>query len=251
MTWSHRQYKRPGWRQLGAILVLTLFCVAPASAQGQNAVVRSDPPVLEISAGETATLTVLLAGAQDVYGIDVRAAFDPQLVEVVDADPAREGAQFTPGAFPQPDFVARNVADNQAGTLRYAITQINPTEPASGTGVLFTVQLRAKAAGGEAPFTIGPLEMADRTGQLLDVQAESSVIRVVPAEQATPTQAPAAAVIESTPAPTPAAAGPTATPTPAAAGAQPESLAVLLAVLALAALIAMLWFVIARRRNAR
>jgi len=239
------------WPRLGAILGLVLLTVLPAAAAGQNAVVRSDPAQLEVNAGQIATLSVVLADAQNVYGIDVSATFDPQLVEVVDADPAKDGIQATPGAFPKPDFVARNVADNQAGTLRYAITQINPTEPASGTGVLFTVQLQAKAAGGEAPFTIGPLEMADRTGQLLDVQAESSVIRVVPAEQATPTQAPAAAVTESTPAPTPAAAGPTATPTPAAAAAQPESLAVLLAILALAALIAVLWFVIARRRNAR
>ena len=79
-----------------------------------------------------------------------------KLVEVVDADPAREGVQFTPGTFPQPDFVARNVADNEAGTLRYVITQVHPTEPASGDGVLFTVQFRAQADSGEGTFTLGP-----------------------------------------------------------------------------------------------
>ena len=128
--------------------------VLPAAAQDQPAIVRSDPAVLEIAPGEMATLTVVLAGAQEVYGIDVRATFDPQLVEVVDADPAREGVQFKAGSFPQPDFLVRNEADNQAGTLHYAITQVNPTEPASGDGVLFTVQLRALADSGEGAFTI-------------------------------------------------------------------------------------------------
>lgn len=218
--------------------------VLPVAAQDQPAIVRSDPAVLEIAPGEVATLTVVLTGARDVYGIDLRAVFDPQLVEVIDADPAREGAQFSPGTFPQPDFLVRNVADNQAGTLHYAIAQVNPTEPASGDGVLFTVQLRALAESGEGAFTIGPVEMADRTGVILDVQMESGLIRITPTGQ-TPTDQPATVApnADGNQAATPSASAPE---TPAAAA----SSLPLLAVLALVAVVAIVIVVLARRRAA-
>jgi hypothetical protein len=158
-----------------------LLSVLPAAAAGQNAIVRSDPAQLEVNAGQIATLSVVLAYAQNVYGIDVSATFDPQLVEVVDADSAKAGIQATPGAFPKPDFVARNVADNQAGTLRYAVTQVNPTEPVSGSGVIFTVQFRAKAPSGQSAFTISSVDLTDLDGIALGVQPESGMIRIVPA----------------------------------------------------------------------
>lgn len=202
------QYKRlhwPGFALITGVLVLSFL---PVAAEGQNATVRSDPVQLEVSAGQTATLTVMLADAQSVYGIDVSASFDPQLVEVVDTDPAKDGVQMMPGTFPQPDFVARNVADNQAGTLRYAITQVHPTEAVTGSGPIFSVQFRAKASGGQAPFTITSVEMTDRDGIALDVQSENGVIRVLSTGQTVlPTSIPTATL----PAPTATDVPPTAT----------------------------------------
>lgn len=245
-SFAYLSAKRTGWRQLCALLLLTLFCAVPASAQNQIAAVRSDPPVLEISPGETATLTVVIDDAQDLYGIDVRASFDPQLLEVVDADPAMDGVQMMAGELPQPDFVARNVADNDAGTLRYAVTQVNPTEPANGSGIVYSVQLRAKASAGESAFTIGLVEMADRTGQLLEVQPQSGVIRITPAEQATaiaPTDTPEPA----TPVAESATAMPAETPVPVATTPKPVSPIVPIAALALLVLIGVIVFIVVRR----
>ena len=70
-----------GRLHIGAILLLMLFCVVPISAQGHEAVVRPDPPVIEVAVGQTATVKFVLADAQNAYGIDVRATFDPQAVE--------------------------------------------------------------------------------------------------------------------------------------------------------------------------
>jgi hypothetical protein len=206
-----RSMSETGWRQVAVILFLALLSALPASAQGQTAVVRSDPVVLEVSPGQVATLTIILANAQDVYGIDVRATFDPQIVEVVDADPARDGVQLTPGTFPQPDFVARNSADNAAGTLRYALTQVNPTAPATGTGVVFTVSFRGKTPG-EATLALGPVEMADRRGQALPVTAEAGTIKVIAAEA--PTVIAAASPVSPVPATTEVAPASSATSVP-------------------------------------
>lgn len=208
---------------LGAILGLLLLASLPAAgAQDQAAVVRSDPALLEIGGGQTVTLNVVLAGAQEVYGIDVRATFDPQLVEVVDADPARAGVQFSPGTFPQPDFLVRNEADNQAGALHYAITQVNPTEPVNGAGVVFSVQLRAKGASGEGSFTISAVDLTDRDGALLAVQPESSVIRITSAGAVTPIALPTATNLPAaSPTDPPQAVAPTPSNSPVPASAAP------------------------------
>lgn len=183
MKRSTRKLNNLAWSRLAAFLLVMLVCAIPVSAQGQTATVRGDPGDLEIRSGEVVTLTIVLVEAEDVYGIDVRATFDPQMIEVVDADPAKDGVQLAPGAFPQPDFVARNIADNQAGTLRYVVTQVNPTEPASGTGIVFIAQIRGKAPGGTV-LTLGPVEMADRVGQLLPVAVQEVSIRIAAEEEA-------------------------------------------------------------------
>ena len=65
--------------------------------------------------------------------------------------------------------------------MRYALTQVNPTAPATGAGVVFTVSLRGKTPG-ETTLALGPVEMADRRGQTLPVTAEAGTIKVVAAE---------------------------------------------------------------------
>lgn len=229
--------QRLRWIGLGVMLSLLLLAALPAMAQDQPAVVRSDPAVIEIKSGQVATVTMVLANAQDVYGIDVFATFDPQLVEVVDADPAREGVQFSPGTFPQPDFVARNLADNQAGTLRYVITQVNPTEPVSGEGAIFTVQFRDLAESGESSLSIGPVEIADRAGNLLTVQTENGLIRISSAEQVVPTES----------ATLPPPLGDLAATDGVASGTQFP----ILAAAALSALVAVVVWSVVRRRAAR
>ena len=85
---------------------------------------------------------------------------------------------MTPGAFPQPDFVALNLADNAAGALRYAVTQVNPTPPATGGGVVFSFQVRGRA-NGVSPLRLVLVEMANRSGELLSVTTDDGAITAV------------------------------------------------------------------------
>ncbi len=158
------------------LFVSVLLTVTPLEAQSV-ATVRPEPAQLELRPGETAALEIRLENARDLYGIDVRLAFDPALLEIIDADPNRDGIQLTPGAFPKPDLVALNAADNAAGTARYVITQLNPTPPATGSGVVFTVMVRALAAG-RAELAVPLVEMSDRDGNLLAVNTGSATIEV-------------------------------------------------------------------------
>lgn len=174
------EFMPPSVRTAGMFLALMVLAyllpVTPLRAQN-IATLRPLPAELSLRPGETGRVEFILENARDVYGIDVRAAFDPAIVEVVDDDPDREGVQLTSGAFPQPDFVALAAADNVAGTLRYIVTQVNPTPPATGSGVVFAVTFRARAAG-QTAVTITQVEMADRDGLLLVVTPGAGSVEV-------------------------------------------------------------------------
>lgn len=167
-------------------LVLLLGLAQPAKAQGDNAILRMENPVFEVGLGQVETLVLVLENARDVYGIDLRAAFDPAYLEVMDTDPAKDGTQLSPGDFIKPDFLVRNQADNQAGTLRYAATQVNPTLPATGSGDVLSIQIRGLKMGKSA-FSITSVQIADRHGNLLPVSSEDGSIVVVSPKPPTPT----------------------------------------------------------------
>lgn len=163
-----------------AAAVGLLFAIAhPVSAQGGAAVVHPDPPTLEVGQGQVEALNILIENAQDAYGIEVRAKFDPSVIEIADADPAKDGVQMIPGDFIKPDFLVRNTADNKQGTLQYVITEVNPTPPANGTGVVFTVLIRGRALGKKSSFTIEFVDIADRHGTKLAVKSQNGTVSVV------------------------------------------------------------------------
>ena len=160
-----------------------------ARAEGTSGVVKPDPAVFEVGQGQVERLAIVLENARDVYGVDIRARFDPAMVEIVDEDPQRDGVQMIAGQFPKPDFLVRNQADNSAGTLMYVITQVNPSPPANGNGVVFWIEMRGKVMG-ESPFTIEFVDAADREGKTLTLDKQNGTIRVVKPKPPTPTAIP-------------------------------------------------------------
>jgi hypothetical protein len=149
-----------------------------------------------------------------LYGLEFQLHFDPGTVRVVDADESRAGVQAAPGEFPVPDFVVLNEADNQAGVLRYAVTQVNPRGPVSGSGVVLRLTLESLDEG-ESSLELREVKLASRDAALIAVQAQSSRLRVasgVPPQPSTrDTETPPTTVAGPTPgsAPVGGRAGPT------------------------------------------
>ena len=162
---------------------LNLLAAPSLWFQSEGAGVHSIPPQVEIVPGQVITVEVVLENAQAVYAIEVRGVFDPAVVEVVDGDPSLAGAQLIPGDLIKPDFVVRNSADNAVGTLHYVVTQINPTEPAYGSGTVFAIQFRGGPLDGRpelrSEFTIDFVDIVDRRGEKLSVEIGQSTLIVV------------------------------------------------------------------------
>jgi hypothetical protein len=103
------------------------------------------------------------------------------VVEVVDADPGQAGVQMALGTFLDSGFVVLNAADNVTGTVRFAMTQLNPSLPKSGTGALIVIRLRGKQVSGGTPLTLTHAQLAKRDGTALSTNLISGQVSVVAA----------------------------------------------------------------------
>jgi LysM repeat protein len=139
-------------------------------------------------------------------------SFDPAVLEITG---------MTNGGLVAADFTVQNTFDNAAGTIDYAIAQLNRA-PAQGSGTLLNIAFRGKAAGSSqvttraTPAAPDGFILADQNGMSIQASWVPGTINVVSAITNTPTDTP-------TPTYTPTATNtsstgstgtPTATPTP-------------------------------------
>ena len=79
---------------------------------------------------------------------------------------------------PSPDYVVQNAADNQEGTIDYALTQLPPRDPANGDGVLARVTFRGKmVAVSEIGFE--KYMLANNQGGSIGAIAQNGQVRVM------------------------------------------------------------------------
>jgi len=183
----------PGWRlatlrrTMGLMIIafwlgVMLLVTQPAStglAQGTSTTICLEPsfPLID-DVGDTVTVDIRIEDVTDLYGIDVRLSFDPALLEAQDADgdPAN-GVQIQGGSFPAPNFRVKNEADNGAGTVWYAVSQMSPTEPISGTGVVASVTFQGLTAG-ISPVEFTYQKMVKRNGDPIPATTEDGEIEI-------------------------------------------------------------------------
>jgi len=167
--------------RVGLALALLLSALALTgftwSAAQSQAMLRVNPRTLEIRPGRQASFDLEVLQVSGLYGAEIHIAFDPQLLEVVDAEPSEEGVQIEPGTFPSPDFLVRNAADNEAGTIDYAVTQLPPSQPGDGEGTVARVTFRAKATG-TSRIQIDQFLLADYEGGGISAIAQHGQVTV-------------------------------------------------------------------------
>ena len=138
------------------LLVLSLLLCAPLLAAGAatDTWVRVLPASGTYFEGDQIAVEVWIEDVVALYGADVRLAFDAGRLAVLDANPSLPGVQVVPSDdLLSSDLVIRNEADNEAGTVWYAVSQISPSPPVTGTGVLFSFTFQALYAG-ETPVGV-------------------------------------------------------------------------------------------------
>ena len=194
----------------------------PTAAMAQTeTVIRVEPGVMSLNVGQSAVIEIWIDNVTDLYAVDIQLAFDPNVLQVIDADPSQDGIQVEPGDFLSADFVVDNEADNVTGDIFYAVTQIGSTPPANGSGLLARATLQAVAQGtSQLNFVLAQLvTITDGSPEEISVTPLPGQITVnpptgQPTSTFTPTLIPGQPTPTFTPSPSPSPTFPPGTPTP-------------------------------------
>ena len=171
-------------------MLIAVLLAGSASAAGpsQGTVVRPDPLVSAVPVGGQVVVNLYIQDVQNLYGADIRLSYDPAVLEVQDADPAVSGVQIQPlSSFLKPDFVVRNKACNVvdpadpgcqvAGIARYALTQVSPAVPVSGSGALAAVTFK-RLKPDVTPLQIITHELSDRNGATIPAAVQAGRVEL-------------------------------------------------------------------------
>ena len=172
---------------IGALLLL-VGSMVPARAQGistnhtllqSDPVLSIDPPSAEIDVGDTVAVDVYLEDVTDLAYVEMYVVFDPDLLEVVDADTYTDGVQIEIGPLLGTDvIVAYNEVDQDAGEIFFA--QEVATDTVSGSGVLATITFQGNAAGAsDIVIDEAGIYLADGDGEFISAGIEDGSITVV------------------------------------------------------------------------
>ncbi len=166
---------------LAFVLLLTLVFLATSTTvqAAGSAELRLVVKPARLAVGQEMTVKVLIKNAPSIYGADVRLTFDPQLLEVVDADASQRGVQLTPGDFldPAQSFALQHQVDNTSGTIDYALTLLNPAPAVQGDGQLAQITFRAKSAG-QTSLSINQGLFGNQQGETITPALDTIEIRI-------------------------------------------------------------------------
>jgi hypothetical protein len=177
--WAGRVSFRRVWA-LCAIVMIELLALRAlvAALAGGSLVAESSTPTIRavaspsvVDVGDTVTVTVWLEEVENYWSIDFKLTFSPTLVSVPSGDVNPLWDVFDEDN----SLTVRNSADNDVGLVRYALTNLNPAVPFTGTGRVCNIIFSADAAGTAAlHFTFAKGVTGDGDG-VFPAQADGSV----------------------------------------------------------------------------
>lgn len=157
---------------ISLVLVLATNLGSTATAQ-TGTIVRCDPPAAAGYPNQTLTVNLYIQDVANLYGADLELQFDPTIARVVDEDPSVPGVQILPlTGFLVPGFVLFKEANNGTGNVHYALTQLNPTPPATGSGALARVRFQPLQPG-SFQATYVRTDLSDRNGVPISSTAQT------------------------------------------------------------------------------
>jgi len=161
------------------ILAMRLLSFALTLVQDTSTVLRPDPSSLGLAPEALGTVAIVGENVQDLYGLEFHLTFDPNIVEVVDADTVHEGIQIIPADWWADGFVAVNRADNINGRIDFAATLLGSASPIYGDQVIVAITFAAKKMGISA-LSIESAILSTRDAEVIFYEKYDGLIGVNP-----------------------------------------------------------------------
>jgi hypothetical protein len=220
----HRRRTTPWLRSMvAAVLILfstaMLFAVYPQAFAQQSPTLRCTLGQSSVVVGGKVSLSLAAVDVPNLYGYELSLKFNSAVVTFEDADPNRSGTNLLMGDFLSPDFVVLNTVNAATGKANLAVTQLSPSQPVTGTGVLASANLVATSPG-TVNFSFEDVVLSDPAGLAIPVTLTGCQLNVTAAQStATATSTPTAtstSVSTSVPTATATTTGTPSTPVPTA-----------------------------------
>jgi LysM repeat protein len=219
-----RKFVRPRlWFALTAVLVVVVLGgnalvptpVAVASvARATTTTVAITPSQVSLNCGATKLVEIRINDVTNLFGVDVKVSYDPKVLEVIDADATMPGTQITAGDFPNTSsgqgLIQTNSVDTATGTISYVAVRLSPAPPQTGSGVIASVNFKAKAAGTSQVNLVSAM-LSDQTAKAIPADLVNGKITVTCTG---PTPTPSTWPGQPTPTPSTWPGKPTPTPPP-------------------------------------
>ncbi|MBM4466888.1 MAG: hypothetical protein FJ014_15280 [Chloroflexi bacterium] len=165
-----------GARERGRIHPCTLrpCALAPwVELAQQDPTVRIEPVESTVRAGQSFTVSVMIAEASNLGGFEFTLLFVTTTVTVnsvtVGDFPGSTGRTVLPVVGP--------IIDNQAGQASFGVVTVGSAPGPGGTGVLATITLTAQGPG-ESPLNLRDVLVVDTRAQLKTTTVEGGVVSV-------------------------------------------------------------------------
>lgn len=158
------------------VVFLALGVFSKVNAQDGIAEVGVFEP-LEVSPDSTIQVPVSIRNVNELYGIDITMQFDSEILEVVDMNTAMDGIQVGLGQFLDPGLLLFNNADNEDGSIRFTMSQYNPSEPKSGEGILLIITFKGIGEG-QSPLKISSVLLSTGEGVEIPSTGIDSILTV-------------------------------------------------------------------------
>ncbi|MCX6064789.1 MAG: cohesin domain-containing protein [Chloroflexi bacterium] len=152
---------------MSAILMLGSSCSSAPT-------IKIEPSVSAAQVDDKVTVLIKTENIANLTAYELHLSFDPAVLEVV---------SMTNGGVVAADFIAQNTFDNAAGTIDYAVGQINRSA-AKGSGTLFEIVFRAKASGTAAirfyatPASPAGVLLSDTDGKAIQALLKEGNVKV-------------------------------------------------------------------------
>ena len=155
---------------------VVILCVLMfgTSCAPSGPIIKIEPSVSSIQVNNLTQVSAKVENVTNLTAFEVHLSFDANVLEVT---------ELKDGGFIKPDFVIQNTFDNAAGTIDYAVAQINHP-PANGSGTLFEIVFHAKARGQspirfrEMPAAPAGVLLSDSNGMAIEISLTEGNLNV-------------------------------------------------------------------------
>ena len=179
------------------ILVISVFAASTSqipSVHAQTPAVKVVPETLEFGpenvTGQEFVINVFIENVSDLYGIDIKFAWDPEYLAYVSHTAHIPVEDYPDGVLHEPGMFIKDDVDDVAGTYWVAYASMAPADPFDGSGIAFDIAFRIikqpMASDPDAVITLDLVstDLSDSGGSPIDHERNDGtvVIRTIPFE---------------------------------------------------------------------